>query len=140
MLQGRDTMHSKLLPEGEMAAEAKVHSDWLNWIFAVSTATMAITALQFQHPWRVALLGLVVVVPMYFFAFVSFPASLRALREICQDTKDSEATKLLKYYESKYFGWSALYRNAGLWLALALYVTVLFSRTEPCSKVLWFAA
>ena len=132
-------MHSKLLSESELAAEAKAHSDWLNWIFAVSTATLAIGALQFQHPWRVALLGLVVVVPMYFFAFFSFPASLRALREICRDTRDEEARKLLKYYESKYFGFSALYRNAALWLALSLYAIVLFSCVEPFSRVLWFA-
>jgi hypothetical protein len=131
-------MRSKLLSEGELAAEAKAYSNWLNWVFAVLTANMAIGALQFPQPWKIALLGLVVVAPMYMFAFVSFPASLRALRALHKETQDSEVKRLLEYYEAKYFGATSIYRNAVLWLALALYVTVLLSFSSPFSAILWF--
>ena len=76
-------MSSKpLITDAEYAAEVKSHSDYLNWIFGVTTFFLAVACLQFVTPWRPAVVCLGAVVPMYAYAFANLPMSLKVLRKL----------------------------------------------------------
>ncbi|MFC5491302.1 hypothetical protein [Dokdonella soli] len=121
-----------LLTEREYAIEARIHMDWLCWIFGLTTFLLSITALQFTTPWKIALLGLGAVIPMYVHAFRSFPPSLYALRQLAREG-NAEAKNIAIFIEKKYHGWSAVRTSSIAWISLALYVSVLFSKVKHFS-------
>lgn len=116
-----------LITDEEYAREVKSHSDYLNWVFGVSTIFLAIACLQFATPWRAAVICLGAVAPMYVYAFASFPVSLKVLRKLYAETKDPEVKKTVTHLERKFHGWRVIFTNFILWFGLALYLVVLFS-------------
>lgn len=128
-----------LITDEEYSKEVRSHSDYLNWIFGLSTMFLSIECLQFNSPWRAAVVGLAAVVPMYAYAFSSFPTSLKILRRLHAETSDAGVEAELRRIESKFHGWKVLFTNAILWLSLALYLLVLFSFTFE-SQISWIKA
>lgn len=127
-----------LLTEKEYSAEAKVHRDWLNWVFGITTFLYAVTALQFPSPWKICLLGLLLWIPMYIYAFKSVPPSLRALRQLAKEG-DTECKALLKLIETKHMGLSATLESSLLWISWVLYIAVLLTGADhPLDFMLWF--
>ena len=138
-------MNRPLVTDIEYKTEAHKQAEWLNWVFAVVTFSLCIECLQFANPWRIATLGLGLVVPMYAYAFISFPPSLCALRKLRSEVQDDtrqhqEIDALIKHFETKYHGWIVIVRHLPLWLSLVIYLLILFSFTEPFSAILWFKA
>jgi hypothetical protein len=138
-------MNRPLVTDIEYQKEARKQTEWLNWVFAIVTFSLCIECLQFASPWRIAMMGLGLVVPMYVYAFLSFPPTLGALRklrrEIQNDPKQhQEVDALVKYFENRYHGWIAAFRLLPLWLALGIYLLILFSFAKPFSAILWFKA
>ena len=131
-----------LLSSAEYKAKAENHTQWLCWIFGLTTILMAIAALEFPSPWRIAWLGLSAIVPMYVYAFTGHPEELRVLRELAKDQGASDravAAQRLKEVEVEFHGWRTALRMAILWIALVLYIAVCFSFTSPFCHILWFA-
>ena len=127
-LPTRVTMNNKpLISDEEYAKEVKSHSHYLNWVFGVSTIFLAIACLQFPTPWRAAVICLGAVVPMYLYAFASFPASLKVLRQLYNETKDENVKNTIQYLEQKFHGWRVIFTNFILWFGLALFIFVLAS-------------
>jgi hypothetical protein len=120
-------MNRPLITDEEYAQEVKKHADYLNWVFGLSTIFLSISCLQFQTPWRAAVVCLGAVVPMYVYAFASFPRSLRVLRKLYAETKDPEVKARAKELERKFHGWRVIFTLFILWFALALFFSVLFS-------------
>ena len=120
-------MTKLLITDEEYAAEVKKHTDYLNWVFGLSTIFLSVSCLQFQTPWRAAVLCLGAVVPMYIYAFASFPRSMRVLRKLHVETKDPEVRARVKELEHKFHGWRVIFTLFILWFAIALYLSVLFS-------------
>jgi len=116
-----------LITDEEYAREVKVHSDYLNWVFGLSTIFLSVACLQFNTPWKAAVVCLVAIVPMYAYAFRSFPVSLKVLRRLYAETKDVALKSELQRLERKYHGWRVLFTNGILWLALLLYLSILFA-------------
>jgi hypothetical protein len=116
-----------LISDEEYAKEVKSHSDYLNWVFGVSTIFLAVACLQFPTPWRAAVVCLGAVVPMYLYAFASFPASLKVLRRLYRETKDESVKETIQHLEKKFHGWRVIFTNFILWFGLALFLFVLAS-------------
>lgn len=128
MPQGSPNMVSKpLLSDEEYAKEVRSHSNYLNWIFGLSTNFLAIACLQFATPWHAAVICLSAVAPMYFYAFASFPTSLKVLRRLYKETKSEEVKNTINHLQRKFHGWRVIFTNLILWLGLVLYFAVLFS-------------
>ncbi|MEN1943211.1 hypothetical protein WCE55_05025 [Luteimonas sp. MJ293] len=124
-------MKRSLIKENEYAAEAAKHVDWVNWIFSITVFLFAITALQFNSPWKICLVGLLIIVPMYVYAFRSFPPSLVALRQLVkEDPGNEELSKLKVHLERKYHGWRAALSVSPLWISIAFYLFVMASGAE----------
>ena len=121
----------QLISDQEYAKEVEVHSNYLNWIFGLSTIFISISCLQFQSPWRAAVVGLVAVMPMYFYAFASLPVSLKVLRKLYSETKEQELKVRIEQLEKKFHGWRVIFTNAILWLGLILYGFTIFSFNWP---------
>lgn len=128
-----------LITDEEYEMEVKSHSYYLNWIFGVSTIFLAIACLQFATPWRPAVICLGAVIPMYFYAFASFPISLKVLRKLYAETKNPEVKNNITHLERKYHGWRVIFTNFILWFGLALYLVVLFSDNK-WPFILWVKA
>ncbi len=120
-------MNQPLITDEEYAMEVKKHADYLNWVFGLSTIFLSISCLQFQTPWRAAVVCLGAVVPMYAYAFASFPRSMRVLRKLYAETQDPEVKARVNDLERKFHGWRIVFTLFILWFAIALYITVLFS-------------
>jgi len=82
-------MNRSLIKENEYAAEAAKHVDWINWVFSITVFLFVITALQFKSPWKICLVGLLIVIPMYIYAFRSIPPSLVALRRLAKECPEN---------------------------------------------------
>jgi len=120
-----------LLTETEYEVEARGHVEWLNWIFGITTFFLALTALQFNSPWKIAVVGLPLFVSMYIHAFRSFPPSLIALRDLVRKHPERlDLAELQKRLERRFHGWRAVMRLAPFWIGLVLYVVVLFSEAD----------
>ena len=131
-------MNKPLISDEEYAKEAKSQSDYLNWIFGVTTFFLTLTCLQFNTPWKVAVICLGSVIPMYIYAIACLPISLRVLRALNRETKDPEVQQILAHLERKFHGLGVVYTNAILWISLLFFLTVLFSfdqRLQPL--ILW---
>jgi hypothetical protein len=127
-----------LLTEQEYAAESKVHRDWLNWVFGITTFLYAVAALQFPSPWKMCLLGLALWIPMYIHAFTSIPSSLGALRQLASEGS-GEAKDILRVIESRHMGLRAVLKAFVLWASWILYISVLLSFFgPPYDFILWF--
>jgi len=125
------TSNRTLLTETEYAAEARAHVEWLNWIFGITSFFLALTALQFASPWKIALIGLPLFASMYIHAFRSFPPSLVALRHLAkQNPQDASLREMQDRLERRFHGWRAVIRLAPFWIGLASYAVVLFSGTD----------
>ncbi|MFA6011737.1 MAG: hypothetical protein WC799_17235 [Desulfobacteraceae bacterium] len=135
-------MKNKLLvTDEEYAKEVKSHSDYLNWVFGLSTIFLSISCLQFPIPWRPALVCLFAIIPMYIYAVASFPVSLKILRELYKETKDKEVKNIIAHLESRFHGWRIVYTNLILMIGLLLYVAVLLSASPHLEPVLkWIKA
>ncbi|MGP1715861.1 MAG: hypothetical protein ACTS9Y_01665 [Methylophilus sp.] len=116
-----------LITDEEYAQEVKSHFDYLNWVFGASTTFLAIACLQFPTPSRAAILCLGAIIPMYIYAFSSFPVSLKVLRKLYAETKDENVKKIIQHLEKKYHGWNVIFTNFILWFGLALFLFVLAS-------------
>lgn len=116
-----------LITDAEYANEVKLHSDYLNWVFGISTIFLSLACLQFPTPWRAAIICLGAVLPMYFYAFASFPASLKVLRSLYKETKDESVKSTIKHLEKKFHGQRVIFTNFILWFGLALFLFVLGS-------------
>lgn len=124
-------MSRNLIKENEYAAEAAKHVDWINWIFSITVFLFAITALQFKSPWKICLIGLLIVIPMYIYAFRSFPPSLVALRQLAKESPNNEELSSLKIHlEQKYHGWRAALAVSPLWISMAFYIFVMASGVD----------
>lgn len=128
-----------LITDSEYALEAKDYSDYLNWVFGASTFFLSISCLQFPVPWRAAVVCLGVVVPMYIYALISFPRSLRALRTLYKETKNSEVKSSIKHLEAKFHGWRFFVSNSIAFIAILLFLSVLASERWPFI-VMWVKA
>ncbi len=138
-------MTRSLITENEYAAEAARHIEWLNWMFGITLFLFAISALQFKSPWKVCLVGLLLVIPMYVHAFRSFPPSMVSLRQLAKDEPQNvEIKELVAHLERKYHSWKAAIELSPLWIAFAFYVAVMatglegFSFLQPALS--WFQA
>jgi len=118
---------NSLVTDEEYAKEVKSHSDYLNWVFGVSTIFLAIACLQFATPSRAAVICLGAIVPMYVYALTSLPVSLNALRTLYSETRDAEVKEITVRLELKFHGWQVIYTNFILWYGLVIYILVLFS-------------
>lgn len=140
---GNPAMNNKpLIPDEEYAREVKTYSDYLNWMFGISTIFLSVSCLQFATPWRAALVCLGAVVPMYACAFASIPKSLKALRKLYAETKDQEIKDKIVHLERKFHGWRVFFTNFILWFSLVLYIIVLSSAKIQASQafVQWVKA
>jgi hypothetical protein len=120
--------------------EAEVYYEWANWVFGLSTFLFAITALQFKSPWRIAALGLIVIVPM----FLSVPRRQPPLRmklRMQAINGDKKINQLLDRVETNLYGLRAAFRHPLVLSSVALYLIVLFSWAPIFSGlVAWFQA
>ena len=131
-----------LVSSNEYRKKAESHTEWLCWIFGITTIVIAITALSFPSPWRVAWLGLVAVIPMYVRAFTGVPEELKLLRALAKDRSAADrevAATRVREIEKEFHGWRTARRMLVLWLALALYACVCLSFAEPFSHLLAIA-
>ena len=114
-------------------------------MFGVTLLLFAISALQFKSPWKVCLVGLFLVIPMYIHAFRSFPPSLIALRQLAKDDpQDTEISNLVTTFERKYHSWKAAASLSPLWIAIVFYLAVMASGSDKFSALRpllsWFQA
>jgi hypothetical protein len=128
--------------EAEYAEEVRSHSNWLNWIFGIFTFSTALACLQFANPSKVAIVSLVMVLPMYVFAFTNLPVTLRTLRKRRNALPNEHPRRkrlevLIAYLEKKYHGPRVVAENAVLWIALLCYVFVIASGIPGLEWVLW---
>jgi hypothetical protein len=115
----------RLIKDHEYFYEVRLQSNWLNWIFAITTFTITLSCLQFNTPWKPASLALIVILPMYIHAYKSIPESLKALRKLKSETNNPNIDAEIKYLEKKFHGWTSLVRHVIMYAALFLYFSVL---------------
>ena len=118
---------TRLVKDHEYEIEVQRQFDWLNWIFSLATFTITLACLQFKTPWKPAALSLIVIAPMYWYAFKNIPASLKALRALRDETMNPSVVAEVKYLESKYHSWRAVVRLGMMFIVLILYFCVLVS-------------
>lgn len=138
-------MNKPLVTDEEYKIEAHAQREWLNWVFAVVTFSLCIECLQFPQPHRVALLGLILIVPMYAYAIFNIPRPLRALRRLRDEgiedpLQQQEVMALIMHFESKFHGLKTALFHISLWLSLCLYCIILLSFDERFQFIFWFKA
>lgn len=125
-------MKKNIVTDKEYAIEAEKHSEFVNYIFGITVFGLSLTCLQFKEPWRIGVLCLIIVVPLYIVTFVRFPSSLQALRSLAREfPNDNQLKGTLRTLESRFHGWKATPRYAIFWVSLTLYVFIVGSSTFP---------
>jgi len=110
----------------DIQTEVEIHNELLNSVAGLITFTLALACLGFENPQKVAMMCSIVIIALLYQASRYFPPTLKVLRELEEDTKDTDVMKARKALEGKYYGWRSLLTKAVLfWYGLGFYLAVL---------------
>jgi hypothetical protein len=127
-----------LIDDNEYANGATKHLDWVNWVFAITVYLFAVTALQFNSPWKICLLGLPLIILMNIHAILSFPQSLLDLRRWRKEQPENQRLiELENKLEKEFHGWRAALKALPLWISVILYIVVMVSSKVDLELIHW---
>jgi len=119
-------METKLFDKKVLEKEAKIHRDFLNTVFGLACFTLSFTCANMSNPQKAAALCLFMIIPMWVKGYFYFPPTMRAVRELAKETKDSHTIELDKYLRTKYYGLiSMLKKNIMYWSGLMFFILIL---------------
>jgi len=123
----------ELVNEAEVITECIEYRNALNHVVGVILFSLGVGCVGTPNPQRMALVGLSIVAPILLYAYQQFPPSIKALRQLYDETKDAEIGKLLCHIENEHMNYKVMFSIYLIYIVgFLFYALVLLSKDFSC--------
>lgn len=119
---------NELANDKEVIEECIKYNNAMNQLVGIILFSLGVGCVGTPNPQRMALVGLMIVIPIIIYAYKRFPPTIKTLRQLKKETNDDEVSHLLCQIEKNHLNIKIVISDYLVYLAgILFYTLVLFS-------------